>query len=60
MVPDPRLTACLRQLYGVAGGPVTVWILLFLRSLVLSKNFMNKKKNTKHQSKQTTKQVGMF
>lgn len=55
MVPDPRLTACLRQLYGVAGGPVTVWILLFLRSLVLSKNFMNKKKtlNTKANKQQS-------
>lgn len=30
--------------YNVAGGPVMVWIPLFLRSLVLSKNFMNKKK----------------
>lgn len=39
------LAACLKQPYGVAGGPVTVWILLFLRSLVLSEHFMNKKKH---------------
>lgn len=53
---SPRLAACLRQLYGVAGGPVTVWILLFLRSLVLSKNFMNKKKHKT--PKQTNNKAG--
>lgn len=38
---SPGLAACLKHPYVVAGGPVMMWI---LRSLVLSKNFMNKKK----------------